>query len=139
MAQNDAATAAELTPQKRSLLEALLLGASLTDAAEQAGCSRRTAGRWAAEPEFQAALKEAQTELHQRVLRALRSKGIRAVATLSRNLSREVQPSVQVRAAQVLLEQLMKQTEFAELEERLTALEEALAAQPSRIRGSYSR
>ena len=124
----------ELSPQKRRLLEALLLGKSVQDAAEDVPTSMRTAYRWLAEPEFKAELKRLQSESLERVLRCLSAIGTRAAATLSRNMGDDRPASVQVRAATAVLQQLVAISQFHDLEERLAALEAQLGAQNGSIK-----
>src|SRR5262249_6668559 len=122
-------TEKELTPKQQGLLEALLKGYSVPDAARELNIPRRTAYSWVRRPEFEAELRRGMRESLDQVLRALTRSGLQAVSVLRRNMGHDVSAGTQVRAAIAILEQTVKLGEHYGIEQRLLALEEALAAQ----------
>lgn len=113
---------------KQSAIRALLQTKTVTEAAALAGVGERTLFRWLADSDFRAALATAEGELldaAQRRLLALQGKAIDTLDALLAPES-EVSHAVQLRAAQVVLDSLLKLRELRDLEERLAALESRL-------------
>jgi hypothetical protein len=111
-----------------TLLAALACGATLEGAARQAGVSRRTAQRRAAEPEFQQRLAAARTDMLKRASAGLTGAAMESVKTLLALQGPGNPPAVRLGAARAMLELGIKLREAAELEERLAAVERQLAA-----------
>jgi hypothetical protein len=116
------------------LLLALACGASVENAARQAGVSESTAYRRLADPDFSQRLKELRADMVQRTAGALTAAATEAVRTLLELQKPSAPPAVRLGAARSVLEIGVKLREVADLEERLTALEESLAQT-----GSHSR
>jgi hypothetical protein len=118
-------------PRKKAddaLLLALACGASVDQAARQCGLSSRTAYRRLADPACRRKLQEMRADMVQRTAGALTAASTEAVRALL-GLLKEVTPAaVRLGAARSVLELGLKLREAAELEERLTALEEQVAA-----------
>lgn len=93
-----------LTPKQHKLIASLLAGRNMQQAASAAKCSEATAYRWLDLPHVAQAYDEARQSLFDKAMQALIDASEQSVATLMRNLSAE-QANVQVRAAQILLEQ----------------------------------
>ena len=116
------------------LLLALACGASVENAARQAGVSESTAYRRLADSDFSQRLKDLRADMVQRTAGALTAAATEAVRTLLELQKPSAPPAVRLGAARSVLEIGMKVREVADLEERLTALEESLAQT-----GSHSR
>jgi hypothetical protein len=109
-----------------ALLTALAAGSTITDAAEEAGISERTAHRRLADPEFRRGVQAARAEMIQRALGKLAGNAADAVDTLGALLSARSE-SAQLGAARIILELGNKLRESVELEQRLADLERRLA------------
>lgn len=114
-----------LTPKQAAALAALLAGRTATEAARAAGCSLRTLARWKAEPFFVAELRAGEAELIGAALRGLSVLARPAADTLGRVLADDGAPvGVKLRAAQIVLDSLLRLREAVDLEARVAALEE---------------
>ena len=113
------------------LLLALACGASLENAARQAGVSESTAYRRMADKEFTRQLQALRADMVQRTAGALTAAATEAVRTLLELMKAPSPHASRLGAAKAVLEIGMKVRETAELEERLSALEERLAADGS--------
>lgn len=131
----------QMTARRLKAVEALIQEDSLESAAKAAGVNRTTLWRWLQEPEFQAAFRYGCKTLMESGLGKLQGYTERAVDTLGRALSADAEPGwgVRVRAATAILDRSLKAWEIMEIEERLRALEEALAATDSGARLRPSR
>jgi AcrR family transcriptional regulator len=111
------------------LLKALVCGATVENAARKAGVTERTVYRRLEDPAFQAALKQASQQMLQRTAAMLSGASIGCVKTLV-DLQQDaaVEPTVRRRAARDVLELNLRFRDRADLEPRLTAAEERLAA-----------
>lgn len=110
-----------------ALLLAVACGVTVENAAAKAGVSTRTATRRMADPTFQKRLRAMRLDMVQRTMGALTAAGQEAVRTLLELLKGST-PSVRLGAVRMVLEMGIKMREVADLEERLAALEEQLAA-----------
>jgi len=120
----------KLTAKQTRALACLLAGASVPAAAEAAGCSKQAIYNWLEKPEFRTALNEAQSEAIVRLSRVLINLGTEAVDTLGRVLRDEkTPPAVRVRAAEIVISNLLSLRENVEFENRLTDLEAAILNQ----------
>jgi hypothetical protein len=115
-----------LTAQQVAALEALLACRTLTAAAAQAGCSRRSLLRWLGEPEFRGELLRQRRLRLEVALQAVGESVGEACATLVALLDAQAE-SVRRAAARDLLELAVKVAQD-DLEERLLAVEARLAA-----------
>lgn len=124
-----------MTGKQALAIQALLTNSTLAAAARQVHVSERTLSRWLADSEFRAALNDAEGELldaAQRQLLRLQSSAIEVHEDL---LSVDTPHGVRLRAAQSVLDALLKLRELRTLEERLAALEERLAHDRSSLEG----
>ncbi len=122
MTQNDA-----LTAKQRRFLELLLLGKSVTKASREAGIGRRTAYRWLRQPAFRETLQEQEAALLAESTRRLLALQERAINEFSRLLDDPLTPAaVRLATARAILEGMLKFYDVTRLEERITALEEAV-------------
>jgi hypothetical protein len=129
MAQNSSTE--KLTIKQQALLALMLTGKSVEQAAREGNVAERTAYRWVKEPAFKEALIAGQKQVFETALRALLLKVQKAINTLDRCMDDGLTnpTSVQVRAAQITLEQALTVHKNAELEERIAELEK-LVRQP---------
>jgi hypothetical protein len=105
------------------LLTALVCGGSVENAARAAGLSVRTVQRRLADPAFRQGLEKLRTEMVQRAVGMLTAAGFEAVKTLLGLLDAANAGSVRLGAARAILELGIKLREYAELAERISAVE----------------
>ncbi len=115
------------TRKREQAIAALLTAPSLGEAARLAGIGEATLRRWLREPDFATAYRAARRQALEPVVGRLQQAATAAVETLERNLAAPAE-SVQVRAAQILLEQAFRAVELMDLAERVEALEAREAA-----------
>ena len=108
------------------LLMAFACGATIESAARQAGVSESTARRRLADPAFQQQLQALRADMIQRTAGALTAAATEAVRTLLELQKAAAPPAVRLGAARSILEIGIKLRENADLEERLSALEQQL-------------
>jgi hypothetical protein len=119
-------TPERLTPKQRRAVEALLATGEVKAAAAQVNVGRTTLYRWLKEPEFLAAVRQAEAEALDELSRLLVRLGRTAVATIAKAMSDPgTPPSTKVRAADAALGRLLQLRELAQLEARVQALEQA--------------
>ena len=107
-------------------MAALLSTGEVKAAAAEAGIHRDTLHRWLKEPQFLAAVREAEADALDELSRLLVRLGRTAVATIAKAMSDPVTPAAtRVRAADVALNRLLQLRELAQLEARVQALEAA--------------
>jgi hypothetical protein len=110
------------------LLTALACGASQEGAAQQAGVSRSTVKRRLADPAFRRRLEEFRADRLQRTAATLTAAGPEFVKTLVELAGPKSPPATRLGAARAGLELGVKLRELANLEERMTALEDQMRA-----------
>jgi hypothetical protein len=108
------------------LIVALAAGATIRDAAKQAGVSEKTAHRRAASPDFQKRVSEARTQMVQRAVGMLSEASTEAVTTLRGLLDAESE-SVRLGACRAIVELGTRLRESEELERRIACLEDMAA------------
>lgn len=111
-----------LTPQQRRAIRALLTCKTLQDTAKTTQVSERTLYRWLQDSDFRTALFAAEGELIDGVTRRLLRLQDGAIDVLDTLLIAE-SDSVRLRAAQTILEHLLRLRELRDIESRLAALE----------------
>jgi len=120
---------AHLGADRDVFVAALATGKSVTNAAQAASVSRRTATRWFNEPEVQAGL----TRLRRATLdhARLRLLGLvdAAADTLGAVMADGESPAARVSAARTVLAQVLRFDERTEMEERLQRIEQHIEAQ----------
>jgi DeoR/GlpR family transcriptional regulator of sugar metabolism len=107
---------------KEKALTALLESATITEAAKRCGLSEKTLRRYLDDAEFQKEFRAARRVVFEQNIVRLQSLHAGAVDTLERNLNCE-NPSVEVRAAQIIIEGNRKDFETLDILERLEQLE----------------
>lgn len=110
---------------KEKVLNALLNTASIADAAKLCGLSEETIYRYLKDAEFQKEYRAARRALVETSISQIQKATSEAVETLQRNLRCE-NPAVEVRCAQIILEQAVKGVELIDVIERLEILEDAV-------------
>ena len=110
---------------REQALTALLESASITEAAEKSGLSPKTIRRYLEDKDFAEEYRSARRQLFEQNIVRLQSLHAGAVATLERNLSCN-NPSVEVRAAQIIIEGNRKDFETLDILERLEKMEDAI-------------
>jgi hypothetical protein len=104
---------------------ALLLAAGKTgtQAAKDAGCSRRTLTNWRAEPAFVARVRVLRDRLINRTVGLLAGSSAKAVRTLAKLLEDAEKPDIRLRAADKVLAHTLRAFEMQELTRRVEELE----------------
>ena len=120
----------KVTRRQELAIAALLEHPRVEDAARAVGVGQLTLWRWRRRPEFEAAYRAARARVVEQAIGNLQAVTGEAVAALRRNLTCGV-PAVEVRAAEAILEQVMKGLHLVELEARIAALERT-EAEPDR-------
>lgn len=116
----------DLTPRQRRALAALLTSRDVKAAAEASGVGARTLYRWLDLPAFRAALAAAEGDAIDQATRNLITLTQPAIGVITQTM-RETNPAaVRLRAAQSVLDYLLKLRELRNVEERLEALEKAV-------------
>lgn len=116
--------AEKLTPEQAQAIAALLSEKDTRAAAAKAGCGERTLYGWLNEPDFKKALQAAEAELIDMAVRRLAGAAGDAIGVLVTVMNnKRSAASVRVRAATVVIEQLIKLRELNNLEGRIAALE----------------
>lgn len=105
---------------------ALLEHPSVVEAARHAEVSETTLYRWMTDAEFQAVYRAARREVVRQAVARLQRACSRAVDTLQAVMESGDSPaSARVTAARAVLEMAFKAVELEDIEERVTALEQA--------------
>jgi hypothetical protein len=113
------------TNNQEKALSALLNSASITDAANKSGLSERTLYRYLEDEIFRKEYRTARRNLVENSIGQIQTATSEAVETLRRNLTCE-NPSVEVRAAQIILDSAYKGVEIVDILERVEVLENEL-------------
>jgi hypothetical protein len=116
----------KLNPEQVQAIAALLTEKDIKSAAAKAGCGERTLHNWLGDSHFKAALHAAESQLIDTAVRRLAGTAGDALDTLTSIMNnKRAAHGVRVRAATVVMEQLIKLRELNNLEGRLAALEVA--------------
>ncbi len=111
------------TANREKALTALLESATITDAANRCGLNEKTLRRYLEDAVFQKEFRAARRVVFEQNIVRLQSLHAGAVDTLERNLTCE-NPSVEVRAAQIIIEGNRKDFETLDILERLEKIED---------------
>ena len=115
----------ELSPKQHQAIQALLIQSSVPNAAASAGVSVRSLYRWLDEPAFRLALNTAldkSIDAAARGLVGLTEKAIKVVGTVLDN--EQIHPATRLRAADLVLSNMLKLAELRTLAQRVAALED---------------
>lgn len=107
---------------REKALNALLESATITDAATKCGLNEKTLRRYLDDAAFQTEFRASRRVVFEQNIVRLQSLNRSAVDTLERNLNCE-NPSVEVRAAQIIIEGSRKDFETLDILERLEKIE----------------
>ena len=118
-----------LTAQQHRAITALLISKNIREAAKASGIPERTLWRWAGDPRFLAALHSAEGGLIETSMRRLLQLSKKAIDQLE-SLLEYPKAEVRLRAAGMVLDQLLVLRELTNVESRLAALELAMYAKP---------
>ena len=115
---------AKFIQKKEQAIAALLSCKNVEGAARAVGIGTNTLQRWMKEPEFEAALREARRlVLAQAIARLQGASGAAATTILKVMLDPNVPAGTRLRAAEAVLEQAAKASDFEDLEDRVAKLE----------------
>jgi AcrR family transcriptional regulator len=110
---------------KEKVLAALIETSSVREAAIKTGISEATIYRYLQDKEFLAEHRNARRQTVESAIAQLQSATSEAVDTLKKNLNCE-NPAVEIRAAQIILDNAVKGVELIDVIERLEVLEHEL-------------
>ena len=118
-----------LSPKQQRAISALLTSKTVSGAARAAGVGERTIYTWLHTVEFRAALSVAEGDVIDNAVRRLLTLQAAALDALEQVLGDpDVSQAVRLRAAQMVLELTIKLREQRDVEQRLSALEQAAGA-----------
>ncbi len=117
------ATGKIISPSQRLAIEALLLSGDVTTAAAAGGVNRSTLYKWQAMPHFQQALQAAEQEAIASLSRRLAGLSDATAAALVDGLASSQKITIRLRAAEVVIGNLLRLRELVNLEARIEALE----------------
>lgn len=112
----------KLSRKREQALLALLQERTVRKAAQAVGIGEATLGRWMQEPSFRAAYQAASRRLFDETLAELQQASMEAAEALRRNLQCGT-PSVELKAADSILQWADRAVELVEFEQRLASLE----------------
>ena len=118
MAENDT-----LTRRQRRALAALLSQPTIAAAAQKAGIGRKTMYSYMAEPAFQTALQQQQSQLLQGAVARLAALLHKSLDVVSLDMEPAVDDALRLRAAGLVLRHIASLLTFADLERRIMELE----------------
>lgn len=114
----------DISAKQKAAIRALLTGATFTDAAQAAKVHPNALTGWMRDPDFLAALHQAEADALAAVSRELVTLASKAASTLDRVLDDpQARDSSKVRAADVVLGRILQLRELVDIEQRLAALE----------------
>jgi len=120
-------TANDLTRRQLKFVAALMESTTVAEAAHRAGIGEKTAHRYLKEPAVQNAIRAAGREQLESLTRRLRRLGQDAAETLGAAMQAEdASWSPRIKAADSVIGRLLKVSELLDLEERVTALGQAM-------------
>lgn len=113
------------TTRQSRMIAALLDPANKSQAAacKAAGVGERTLATWLHDPDFQDALRQAESQLVNHAARRLLTLTDDAIKALADELGPYSKPQHSLRAAELVLSHVLKWRELGELEARIAALE----------------
>ncbi len=108
---------------KEKALTALLNSPSIREASKQSGLSEETIYRFLKEKDFLSEYRNARRATVENAITQIQTATSEAVETLKKNLHCE-NPAVEIRAAQIILDNAIKGVELVDVMERLEILED---------------
>jgi hypothetical protein len=120
-------TEALLRPNQRRAIAALLQHGEIAAAAQAANVSRKSIYNWMRDPNFVAALRQAEADALRTLTRKLVSLGSRASGVIEATMTdADASAAVRLRAADTVLARLLQLRELVDLETRVADLESRL-------------
>lgn len=116
-----------LTAKQARSIGYILTSKTLGDAAHSAGVSERTLYTWLKIPEYRTALREAEKQTVENATRRLIAGQNAALDTLEALITKARNEGVRRASAMDWLNMVLRFRDMAEIDERLTALEQAVA------------
>ncbi len=130
----------ELTTKQTRAIAALLTTKDVGSAAKEARIGERTLYTWLDNVSFRAALKQAEAHAIEKAVSLVSGMSQYAVSVIVSLMANErVSDGVRLRAAQTVLDQMVKLREYADLEARVAALEATVEAEERTKTGGNSR
>ncbi len=126
-------TRSTLSNRQLSSIPYLLASKSLEEGCRQAKVAKNTVYGWLNDETFQKELKRQREKIVEGALENLKSNITQATETLVKLLASN-RETIQIRAAENIIEFTLKATEFEKLEERIQSLEERISEQQGRWR-----
>jgi hypothetical protein len=118
---------AKFDRKKEDAIVALLTNRNIEDAARAAGVGTTTLMRWLKLPEFQRAYREAKKDAFSQAISRLHYLSSAAVSTLGKiMLDSKTPPATRVRAADSILDHVIKAIETEDIDARMVALARSL-------------
>jgi hypothetical protein len=122
--------AAKLKPKQEEAIPALLSNRSVEDAARAIKIAPRTLYRWLRESDFNAAYREARRAAYGQCVARLQQASSAAVSVMLKILADpSAAASARLRAADMVVAHSAKAIEIEDVEARVSALEESVAAE----------
>ena len=115
-------TTDDLSGKQEKLIALLLTEKTIDEACKKAGINVTTYWRWMQDENFLREYRKVRRGILENTVAKLQSVTYQAIETLERNLHCE-NPSVEIRCAQIILEQSIKGMETLEVENRIEQLE----------------
>lgn len=115
----------EINRKQEKVMLDLLNGSTVTDASKTNKVSETTIYNWLQDETFKTAYRKLRRESVENSLAQIQQATTEAVETLRRNLTCE-NPSVEVRTAQIILDNAVKAVELTDLAERIEKLEQSI-------------
>jgi hypothetical protein len=111
-----------ISTKQEKLIAFLVTEPTIEKACEKAGITPVTYWRWTKENEFKREYRKARRTILENAVARLQGLTLDAVDCLARNLNSEI-PSIEIRAASMILDLAVKGVEMLDLEERLDIVE----------------
>jgi alpha-L-fucosidase len=118
----------ELPAKQEKLIALLLTEKTIDEACRKANVNVTTYWRWMQNEYFLRQYRKTRRGILENTIAKLQSVTHQAIETLERNLTCE-NPAVEIRSAQIILEQSIKGLETLDIENRIETIEDSLKAQ----------
>jgi hypothetical protein len=123
-----------LSRKQEVAIVALLEQDTVEKAAQAVGVNEKTLRNWQKRPDFVAAFRAARRNIVEGAITRLQQLATGAILALNRNLTCRI-PAVEVRTAQIVLEQSLRALELGDVLERVEELERRIGGDGTRRTG----